>query len=76
MPPGLGEVITPVVDSLGGRKDVDSEKLVCSVSARPVTGCSGRCAFEHRIAAGVADPGVVDVSTTVLGHLPHMMIKC
>jgi hypothetical protein len=32
-------------------------------------------AFEHRIAAGVADPGVVDVSTTVLGHLPHMMIK-
>jgi len=32
-------------------------------------------AFEHRIAAGVADPGVVDVSTTVLGHLPHMMVK-
>jgi hypothetical protein len=32
-------------------------------------------AFEHRIAAGVADPGVVDVSTTVLGHLPHTMIK-
>jgi hypothetical protein len=27
------------------------------------------------IAAGVADPGVVDVLTTVLGHLPHMMIK-
>jgi hypothetical protein len=23
----------------------------------------------------VADPGVVDISTTVLGHLPHMMLK-
>ncbi len=32
-------------------------------------------AFEHRIAAGVVDPGGVDVSTTVLGHLPHTMIK-
>jgi hypothetical protein len=32
-------------------------------------------AFEHRIAAAVADPGVVDVSTTALRHLPHMMMK-
>jgi hypothetical protein len=32
-------------------------------------------AFEHRIAAAVADPGVVDVSTTILRHLPHVMMK-
>jgi hypothetical protein len=32
-------------------------------------------AFEHRIAAAVADPGVVDVSTVILGHLPHVMMK-
>lgn len=30
-------------------------------------------AFEHRIAAAVADPGVWDVSTSWLGHLPGPM---
>jgi len=30
-------------------------------------------AFEHRIAAAVADPGVVDVSTSWVEHLPPNM---
>ena len=32
-------------------------------------------AFEHRIAAAVADPGVVDVSTTMTGQVPHFLVK-
>ena len=30
---------------------------------------------EHRFAAAVVDPGVVDVSTTLLDHFPHSMAK-
>ena len=32
-------------------------------------------AFEHRVAAAVADPGVVDVSAAMLGHLPHHLVR-
>jgi hypothetical protein len=32
-------------------------------------------AFEHRFAAAVADPGVVDVSTSWTDSLPHVMRK-
>jgi hypothetical protein len=32
-------------------------------------------AFEHRIAAAVADPGVVDVSTSWTQHLPPELIQ-
>ncbi len=32
-------------------------------------------AFEHRIAAAVADPGVVDISTPMTGQVPHFLAK-
>jgi hypothetical protein len=32
-------------------------------------------AFEQRIAAAVADPGVVDVSATMTGQVPHFLVK-
>jgi hypothetical protein len=32
-------------------------------------------AFEHRIAAAVADPGVVDVSTTMTKQIPHFLAR-
>jgi len=31
--------------------------------------------FEHRIAAAVADPGVVDVSAVMLSQLPHFLVR-
>ena len=40
--PDWEKVITPVVDSLSARADVDGRSWRCSVSARPVTGCPGR----------------------------------
>jgi hypothetical protein len=73
--PDWEKVITPVVDSLSARPDVDAGKLALLGVSQAGYWVPRALAFEHRIAAGVADPGVVDVSTTVLGHLPHSMIK-
>ena len=32
-------------------------------------------AFEHRIAAAVVDPGVIDVSTTMCGQIPPFLAR-
>jgi Prolyl oligopeptidase family len=73
--PDWEKVITPVVDFLSARTDVDERKLALLGVSQGGYWVPRALAFEHRIAAAVADPGVVDVSTTVLGHLPHMMLK-
>jgi hypothetical protein len=73
--PDWEKVITPVVDFLSARADVAGGKLALLGVSQAGYWVPRALAFEHRIAAGVADPGVVDVSTTVLGHLPHMMVK-
>ena len=73
--PDWERVITPVVDFLSARADVDGAKLALLGVSQAGYWVPRALAFEHRIAAGVADPGVVDISTTVLGHLPHSMLK-
>ncbi len=73
--PDWEKVITPVVDFLSARADVAGAKLALLGVSQAGYWVPRALAFEHRIGAGVADPGVVDVSTTVLGHLPHMMVK-
>ena len=73
--PDWEKVITPVVDFLCARPDADGGKLALLGVSQGGYWVPRALAFEHRVAAAVADPGVVDVSTTVLGHLPHMMIK-
>jgi len=73
--PDWEKVITPVVGFLSARADVDGTKLALLGVSQAGYWVPRALAFEHRIAAGVADPGVVDVSTAVLGHLPHMMVK-
>jgi hypothetical protein len=73
--PDWEKVITPVVDFLSARADVDGEKLALLGVSQAGYWVPRALAFEHRIAAAVADPGVVDVSATILRHLPHVMIK-
>jgi hypothetical protein len=73
--PDWEKVITPVVDFLSARADVDGEKLALLGVSQGGYWVPRALAFEHRIAAAVADPGVVDVSTTILRHLPHVMMK-
>jgi len=68
-------VVTPVVDFLLGREDVGSHRLAMYGVSQAGYWVPRALAFEHRIAAAVADPGVVDVSTSWVEHLPSGLRK-
>jgi dienelactone hydrolase len=72
--PDWEHVITPVVDFLVARTDVDDDRVAIYGISQAGYWVPRALAFEHRIAAGIADPGVDDVSTSWLGHLPKEMI--
>ncbi|MFG3114737.1 alpha/beta hydrolase family protein [Streptomyces sp. NPDC048197] len=59
--PDWERVITPVVDFLTARADVDAGRLVLAGISQAGYWVPRALAFEHRIAAAVADPGVVEV---------------
>ena len=67
------KVITPVVDFLHKREDVDPHRIVLSGISQGGYWILRALAFEHRIAAGVADPGVMDVSVPFFRDLPQEM---
>jgi dienelactone hydrolase len=73
--PDWEHVITPVVDFLRARADVDDDRIVIYGISQAGYWVPRALAFEHRIAAAIADPGVDDVSTSWLGHLPESMVK-
>lgn len=60
--PDWEHVITPVVDFLTQRADVDAERIVLAGISQAGYWVPRALAFEHRIAAAVADPGVIDVA--------------
>lgn len=64
------KVITPVVDFLMARPDVNPEKIVIIGVSQAGFWVPRALAFEHRIAAAVADPGVVDVGASWMAHMP------
>lgn len=68
-------VITPVVDWLLTRPEVDAERLALLGLSQGGYWVPRALAFEHRIAAGVADPGVVRVGDSWRGHLPEVMTQ-
>jgi hypothetical protein len=68
-------VFTPVVDTLVARDDVDADRLTAYGISQAGYWLPRALAFEHRIKAAVADPGVVDVSTAWTGHLPKSMVQ-
>ncbi|TCL64671.1 alpha/beta fold hydrolase [Rhizobium sp. BK251] len=68
-------VITPVVDFLLERPDVGSNRLAIYGVSQAGYWVPRALAFEHRIAAAVADPGVVEVSTSWIEHLPSGLRK-
>ena len=57
-------VVTPIVDALLTRPDVARNQLVLSGLSQAGYWAPRALAFEHRFAAGIADPGVMDVSTS------------
>jgi hypothetical protein len=63
-------VLTPVIDALVARDDVDPARLVVLGTGEAGCWVPRALAFEHRLAAAVVDPGVVDVSARWLATLP------
>jgi hypothetical protein len=61
--PDWEAVLTPVVDTLVARADVDSERLMAYGISQGGYWVPRALGYEHRFVAAVADPGVVDVST-------------
>jgi len=68
-------VITPIVDALVDRKDVDAGRIALSGISQGGYWVLRALAFEHRIAAGIVDPGVMDVSTAITSNFPKSMMK-
>jgi hypothetical protein len=68
-------VLTPVVDFLVARPDVDASALTGYGISQGGYWITRAVAFERRMVAGVADPGVVDVSAGWTAHLPHALLE-
>jgi len=73
--PDWEKVITPIVDYLFTRKDVDSKRIALSGISQGGYWVLRAAAFEHRLAAVIADPGVMDVSRAGAGVLPNQMLE-
>jgi S-formylglutathione hydrolase FrmB len=66
-------VLTPVVDAMVARPDVDPDRIAVIGISQGGYWVPRALAFEHRFVAAVADPGVVDVSTSWTAQLPGFM---
>lgn len=73
--PDWEAVLTPVVDAMVARPDVDAERLAVVGISQAGYWVPRALAFEHRFAAAVVDPGVVDVSASWTRDLPARMLK-
>ena len=67
-------VLTPVIDTLAGRPDVDASALTGYGISQGGYWITRAIAFERRMVAAVADPGVVDVSAGWTVHLPKALL--
>jgi hypothetical protein len=71
--PDWEAVLTPVLDALLVRPEVDPERIAVIGISQGGFWIPRALAFEHRFAAAVADPGVVDVSASWTAALPGIM---
>ncbi|MBS1677368.1 MAG: prolyl oligopeptidase family serine peptidase [Actinobacteria bacterium] len=69
------KVVTPVVDWALARDEFDPGRIALLGVSQGGYWVPRALAFENRIAAGVADPGVVDVSGSMTAHLSKGMRK-
>lgn len=73
--PDWENVLTPVYDFVAGLDGVDPTRIAVYGISQGGYWVPRALAFEHRFAAAIADPGVVDVSTSWTGHLPKSLIR-
>jgi hypothetical protein len=67
-------VLTPVIDFLVARPDVDASALTGYGISQGGYWITRAVAFERRLVTAVADPGVVDVSAGWTAHLPPALL--
>ena len=72
--PDWEKVLTPVVDFLLGRDDVDAEKLAVYGVSQAGYWVPRALAFEHRFAAAIVDGGAVDVGRTWFARVPPPLL--
>jgi hypothetical protein len=68
--PDWEKVVTPVVDYALTRREVDPARIALMGVSQAGYWVPRAVAFEYRIAATIADPGVMDVSTSWMAFLP------
>jgi hypothetical protein len=73
--PDWEKVIAPVVDYALGRPEVDPARIALLGISQAGYWVPRAVAFEPRIAAAVADPGVFDVAAAWSAHLPPPMLE-
>jgi hypothetical protein len=73
--PDWERVVTPVVDYALTRPEVDPQRLAIQGISQGGYWVPRAVAFEPRIAAAIADPGVVDVSASWTAHLPPPLLE-
>ncbi len=69
------KVVTPVVDELVKRTDVDPGKIALQGVSQAGYWAPRAAAFEPRLAALVADPGVIDVASSWTQHMPKEVVQ-
>lgn len=67
-------VVTPVVDYILTRTDVDPKRIALQGISQSGYWAPRAAAFEHRLVALVADPGVMRVASSMEMHLPAGMV--
>ena len=71
--PDWERVLTPVLDAMLARADVDPDRVAVVGVGQGGYWVARALAFEHRFAAAVVDPGIVDVATAWIDRLPSAM---
>jgi dienelactone hydrolase len=73
--PDFEHVLSPVLDWLTARPEIDPDRIAAYGISQAGYWLPRALAVEHRVAAAVADPGVVDVSTSWTSHLPGFLLR-
>ncbi len=73
--PDWEAVITPIVDHLLTRDDVDPTRIALSGVSQAGYWVPRAVSREHRIVAAIADPGVMRVGDSWMSHLPEVMVQ-
>ena len=73
--PDWEQVLTPVFDFIAGLEGVDPDRIAVYGISQGGYWVARALAFEHRFAAAITDPGVVDVSASWTSQLPKSMNK-